>query len=102
MKKMMKTMVATALSALATVGATTLTYAGSDYAVFRGPEIRLGDDPGASAKGLSTFTLPSNYNSSQLVILQMRVRGATVGGVHEIYVNPPSGSSLLLSGTAGC
>ena len=109
MKKMTKTLMAVALTAATFT--TPLAYAGSDYKVIKDGEVRLGDDAdfGALAKGRFSLTLPDNYDNTQKVILQMRVRGAAmptpvanpVFTKHSVYLNPTN-VGLSAPGYDGC
>lgn len=107
MKTMTKAFTAIALTAATFT--TPLAYAGSDYKVIKDGEVRLGDDANALAKGRFTFSLPDNFDTTQKVILQMRVRGAAmptsagnaVFTKHSVYLNPTN-ASLNAPGTDGC
>jgi len=107
MKKMTKAFTAVALTAATFTSP--LAYAASDYKVIKDGEVRLGDDANALAKGRFSFTLPDNYDNTQKVVLQMRVRGAAmptslenpVFTKHSVYLNPTN-ASLSATGGDGC
>lgn len=107
MKKMTKAFTAVALTA-ATFTAP-FAYAGGDYKVIKDGEVRLGDDANALAKGRFSFALPDNYDNTQKVVLQMRVRGAAMptsaGNAiftkHSVYLNPTN-TALSATGADGC
>src|SRR5262245_16762302 len=111
MKKMTKAFMA--LSLAAATFTTPLAYAASDYKVIKDGEVRLGDDradfPNVKEKARFAFTLPDNYDNTQGVILQMRVRGAAMptsaGNAiftkHSVYLNPTD-PALKAPGTDGC
>jgi hypothetical protein len=109
MKKMTKAFMAISLTAATFTSP--LAYAASDYKVIKDGEVRLGDDAdfSALAKGRFSFTLPDNYDNTQKVVLQMRVRGAAmptsvenpVFTKHSVYLNPTN-VSLSAPGGDGC
>lgn len=107
MKKMTKAFTAVALTAATFTSS--LAYAASDYKIIQDGEVALGDGANALAKGRFSFKLPSDFDTTQKVVLQMRIRGATMptsaGNVDftkaSVYLNPTN-SALSGTGQDGC